>query len=332
MRSATWSLASAGTPLAAALGSDGRGCWGEGHHDFVRARFGRTASWILITEDLPDPENRVTLSPDLRDAAGLAAPRIFYRMADNSRRLIAWHVERARASLEAAGAHATEVIHYPANGHLLGTARMGTDPASSVVRPDCRAHDVPNLLIPDGSVFVTAGSANPTTTIAAVALRAAERLIADRASLPRPAHRVAAAVPGAYPGAAARTAQSAPPPDLPGESERAKLRVLADAWIPAAGDRPSASAAGAADAQLDRVLAARPDLAPAIRAALAAPGLPDAPATALLRFAVAAAYYLSPGVRRALRYDPENVTPVRPLDLAEIAEEGLLDHLLESAP
>ena len=51
---------------------------------------------------------------------------------------------------------------------------MGTDPATSVVNPDCLAHDVPNLLIPDGSVFVTAGSANPTTTIATVALRAAD--------------------------------------------------------------------------------------------------------------------------------------------------------------
>ena len=61
-------------------------------------------------------------------------------------------------------------------GHLLGTARMGNDPAASVVDSYGRAHDVPNLFIADGSIFVTSGSANPTCTISALALRVAEHI------------------------------------------------------------------------------------------------------------------------------------------------------------
>lgn len=349
VRGATWSLASSGGPLGAAFGSDGRGCWGDEHHAYMRSRFGRSASWILITEDLPEWENRVELSPTLTDDAGIPAPRIFYRLSENSRRLTAWHLERARESLEAAGAWQTEVIHYGANGHLMGTARMGNDPATSVVGADSRAHDVPNLLIPDGSVFVTAGSANPTTTIAALALRAAERLIADRASIPRPSHRrsfpVAGSAPVEAPGkaplaAAPSTGKSPSPrrvhevadPAAPPLSavQRLRLRALADQWIPGNDEMPAASLAGAADAQLDRVLRVRPDLASPLCEALARDGGPPDDALPLLRYAVTAAYYLAPAVRAALRYDPERVTPVRPTAYPEYADEGLLDHMLEA--
>jgi choline dehydrogenase-like flavoprotein len=63
--------------------------------------------------------------------------------------------------------------------HLLGTARMGDDPASSVVDSVGRAHDAPNLWIVDGSVFVTAGALNPTSTIQAIALRSADALAGE---------------------------------------------------------------------------------------------------------------------------------------------------------
>jgi choline dehydrogenase-like flavoprotein len=60
--------------------------------------------------------------------------------------------------------------------HFLGTARMGNDPKTSVTDAECRAHEMPNLVVPDGSVFVTAGAVNPTSTIQAIALRAADAL------------------------------------------------------------------------------------------------------------------------------------------------------------
>jgi choline dehydrogenase-like flavoprotein len=56
----------------------------------------------------------------------------------------------------------------------MGTARMGTDPAESVVDGNGQAHDVKNLFIVDGSVFVTAGAVNPTSTLQAVALYIAD--------------------------------------------------------------------------------------------------------------------------------------------------------------
>ena len=65
---------------------------------------------------------------------------------------------------------------------MLGTTRMGDDPRSSVVDRWCRAHDVDNLYLIDGGVFVTGGSANPTATIMANALRVVDRMIEARAS------------------------------------------------------------------------------------------------------------------------------------------------------
>jgi hypothetical protein len=116
---------------------------------------------------------------------------------------------------------------------------------------------------------------------------------------------------------------------LPTANERARLRALADDLIPAAGDMPAASATGVADEQLDRVLRARPDLAEAVRGALAVDDPAD-DALATLRYVVAAAYYLSPIVRAALGYAPEQVTPVRSLEFPGYVEEGLLDFMLEA--
>ena len=63
-----------------------------------------------------------------------------------------------------------------AGWHLLGTARMGNDPGTSVVNDWGRSHDVRNLFIVDGSVFVTGGGVNPTSTIQAVALYIADQI------------------------------------------------------------------------------------------------------------------------------------------------------------
>jgi hypothetical protein len=92
---------------------------------------------------------------------------------------------------------------------------------------------------------------------------------------------------------------------------------------------PAASAVGVADAQLDRVLRARPDLAAPLGEALADDRtLPAEARLGLLRVVVAAAYYLAPEVRAALRYDPERVSPVRPEGYPEYVSEGLLDFML----
>lgn len=71
----------------------------------------------------------------------------------------------------------SETIRLPGDGwHLLGTARMGDDPQSSVVNGSNRAHDVPNLFVVDGSSLPTSGAVNPTATIQALALRCADHI------------------------------------------------------------------------------------------------------------------------------------------------------------
>ena len=67
--------------------------------------------------------------------------------------------------------------------HLLGTARMGTDAQRSVVNEWGRAHDVKNLFIVDGSVFVTSGGVNPTSTLQAIALYIADQMTQRLANL-----------------------------------------------------------------------------------------------------------------------------------------------------
>ena len=158
--------------------SSGRLPWGPGHHEAFASLWDRTAGMVLICEDLPEEENRVTLDPHLKDADGIPAPKIDYRLSENSRKMLDHAVETSSQALKAAGAVETwsEAPLPPAGWHLMGTARMGTDPASSVVDRVGRAHDVRNLFIVDGSVFVTSGGVNPTNTLQAIALYVADHI------------------------------------------------------------------------------------------------------------------------------------------------------------
>jgi choline dehydrogenase-like flavoprotein len=121
-------------------------------------------------------DNRVTLDPAKKDSFGLPVPRLSNELGTNDRSMIGAISASLKELLEAAGA--TTVLgnkHWPGgSSHYLGTCRMGSDPNGSVVDPWGRAHDVPNLFIADGSVFVTGGAANPALTISALATRTAE--------------------------------------------------------------------------------------------------------------------------------------------------------------
>ena len=158
--------------------SAGRIPWGADHHHAYRQLFNRIAGMVAICEDLPEEHNTVTLDPELTDPDGIPAPKITYRLSDNSRRMLEHAVARGSEILRAAGAY--DVNHEAplalGGWHLMGTARMGTDPARSVVNEWGRSHDVKNLFIVDGSVFVTSAGVNPTSTIQAIALYVADSI------------------------------------------------------------------------------------------------------------------------------------------------------------
>ncbi len=156
--------------------------WGEDHHRAFESRFDRICGFTVCAEDLAEPDNRIALSERLVDADGLPAPRMVYRVSENSRRALDFGLDRAADVLTAAGARDTfrTPLRDQAGFHLMGTARMGVDPERSVVDPFGRAHDVANLFVIDASVFVTSAAINPTATAQALALRTADHIVATR--------------------------------------------------------------------------------------------------------------------------------------------------------
>jgi len=156
--------------------------WGPNLHELVSRRFGHTIVWGIIGEDLPEESNQVLLDPELTDSDGIPAPKLRYKVSENSEKMLKFHEARCVEACEAGGAKELSIVHQmPDTGwHLLGTCVMGGDPRRSVVDQWGRCHDVPNLMIFDGSAFPTSAGLNPTATIMSVALRQTRRLIEER--------------------------------------------------------------------------------------------------------------------------------------------------------
>jgi choline dehydrogenase-like flavoprotein len=134
-----------------------------------------SVDWWVMSEDLPDPANRVTLAPD-------GAIRVCWRpnnLAAHERLLRA-----AKRMLRRAGYPIllSRRMGIATNSHQCGTVRFGHDPATSVLDPLCRAHDLDNLFVVDASFFPSSTAVNPALTIAAQALRVADHLVARSAA------------------------------------------------------------------------------------------------------------------------------------------------------
>jgi choline dehydrogenase-like flavoprotein len=149
-----------------------RGLWGEALRSAMRD-YNHTAGYVPVAEVEARPENRVELADEV-DALGLRIAKVTFGYSDNDRRLQRHALHFMAEMLEAAGGR--ELWTSDDTSHLLGTCRMGSDAATSVVDADGRSWDVPNLWICDGSIFVTSGAVNPSLTIQALALRAADRI------------------------------------------------------------------------------------------------------------------------------------------------------------
>ncbi|MBC2670108.1 GMC oxidoreductase [Novosphingobium piscinae] len=128
-------------------------------------------------EMLPNPANRVTLHPTRTDAWGLPQLVIDCSHGENDRAIGRQMLEDAKAMVRAAGGRIvreTARLHPPGLGiHEMGTARMGRDPATSVLNRYNQAHEVPNLFITDGAAMASSGCQNPSLTYMALSARAA---------------------------------------------------------------------------------------------------------------------------------------------------------------
>lgn len=181
VRGAKWLSMPSGGPLVATelVPRVGRAPRGEAILQDVKKLLGHSLLLVVLTEDLPNRDNRVTLDAQLADRFGIPAPKVVYTRDQNNVDMVAWHLQKAKEVLIASGAtdvHLHDVMP-DQPGHLLGTARMGADPETSVTNGFGRSHDIENLWIADGSLFVTSGGVNPTNTIAALALRGATELV-----------------------------------------------------------------------------------------------------------------------------------------------------------
>jgi len=128
---------------------------------------GRSVEWLVMTEDLPRPENRVTLTSDgsiqvTRKAVGTTTHASLLRRAKQLMRKVGYNVI------------GVQPFDISMNSHMCGTLVAGHDAARTVLDPYCRAHDVTNLWVLDSGFFPSSAAMNPALTIAAQALRVVE--------------------------------------------------------------------------------------------------------------------------------------------------------------
>ncbi len=132
-------------------------------------------------ESLASFDNFCEIDPDLIDAWGIPALRISMAHGKNEAAMMRDAGVTAAEMLETAGANNIRVttgVEVPGMAiHEVGTARMGSDPKKSVLNAFCQSHDVSNLLVADGSCFVSSACQNPTLTMMALAVRACDHLI-----------------------------------------------------------------------------------------------------------------------------------------------------------
>ncbi|MBT2503832.1 GMC family oxidoreductase [Curtobacterium sp. ISL-83] len=144
--------------------------------ELVRAMrdYPRTAGVGINAECLPAEDNQLVLAEE-RDEHGVPRARVTFSSGANERAIEQHAVRTMTAIVEAAGGTDVRVLERTA--HTIGTARMGRDRDRSVVDPDGRSWDVPNLWIADNSVFPSSLIANPALTIMALSLRTADRML-----------------------------------------------------------------------------------------------------------------------------------------------------------
>ena len=159
------------------------------HRFGLRPKYRFGDLWFM-TEQLPNPESRVQLAADGRDAYGYPVARVNWQLSKldlqqfhaYAKFLFQFGLKSDQYKLAREDDPAIWDRTVASAAHHLGTARMAADPSRGVVDSQLRVFGVPNLFVCDASVFPTAGSVNPSLTITALALRLARHLVDTRAA------------------------------------------------------------------------------------------------------------------------------------------------------
>lgn len=149
--------------------------FGNDLHDFMKKAAHRLATMVVVTEDQPQAENRLT-AMDEKDRFGVRLVRTEHSYHDDTLKALGAATEQGLQLLRAAGA--TEV--WPGaigSQNIYGTTRMGSDPKSSVTNGNGQTHDVENLFIAGASLFPTTGAVAATFTLSALAAKTADFVV-----------------------------------------------------------------------------------------------------------------------------------------------------------
>lgn len=153
--------------------------YGNRIHDYFFNNFGKRIPIAVICEDLPDLKNAIVLDNKNKDNSGMPGIKVFYKIKENTKKMIKHGIKKSKTILEKAGAK--EIISFgPVRNtgwHIMGTARMGLDKNNSVVNKNGRSHDIKNLYIVDSSIFPTSAGVNPVPTIQAMALKITNNIL-----------------------------------------------------------------------------------------------------------------------------------------------------------
>jgi choline dehydrogenase-like flavoprotein len=153
--------------------------WGDELLEEMRDAYTGHLALSAAVEELPSESNRVSLNPSVTDDHGNPVPDVSWSKSAYAQKTMDKAVSIMHDIYDVLDADVTdrrEDRFWKGIGHHLGTTRMGTDPAESVVDPNLRTHDLSNLSVAGSSVFVTGGAMQPTLTIAALSLRLADHL------------------------------------------------------------------------------------------------------------------------------------------------------------
>jgi glucose dehydrogenase len=142
----------------------------------IRDAVSREVEIEASIEQLADPENGISLDWEKRDSAGQPRIRLHYSLGEYEEKGLAHIRETFDRIARRLNAKMLYIRGPFTEHHQMGMAVMGKDPKSSVVDPACRSHEHRNLFVIGSAVFPSGGCANPTITIAALALRAAREI------------------------------------------------------------------------------------------------------------------------------------------------------------